>query len=245
MTARAPDFMGRDEAARLVRGALGPPGRIEEGPPGMGEVPPALVHEPGGDVMRRLQHPAFTTLERMQRIGPPTSGAWFSPQVSLSNTVQFELVNFEVPRGQQAWVFDYEFQVYRQSGVDPGDIVKAEEGRYSSSIGFDVTVDGQRIGAIQYGLVPVPQPSTFRPVPPSFEQGTATQGRSLLPARLLVAGARGAPFTVIANEGQRVVLTCVIFRRLRTAVAAIEGRLGGYLVATNFAQALVNRMRPR
>lgn len=245
MAARAPDFLEREVASRLMRDALGPPGRIEAGPPGMGEAPPTLVHEPGGDVLRRLEHPAFTTLERMRRVGPPTNGSWFSPQVSQQNVVQFELVNFEVPRGQQAWVFDYQFSIFRQSGVDPGDIVRAEDGRFSSSVGFDVQIDGQRIGAIQYGLVPVPQDTSFRPVPANNTLGTPTQGLSLLPARESVAGARGAPFTLIANEGQRVVLTCVIFRRLRAAVAAIEGRMGGYLIGTQFAQSLVHRMRPR
>jgi hypothetical protein len=261
MSALAPHLLERSAAAALLRQVgSAPPGNIEIGPPGMNgpgtPVEPTLIHEPGGDVLRRLEHPAFTTLERMRRIGPPPNGAWFNPAVNPSNPVQFELISFQVPRGQQAWIFDYSFSLYRQSGVDPGDIIKAEDGRFSNQIGFDVTLDGQRVGAIQYGLQPIPQP-TLRPqfssptsqapttINPNDYAGPASQGLSLLPARENVAGARGAPFTLIAHEGQRVVLTAVIFRRLRAAVAAVEGRIGGYLLATNFATALVNRMRPR
>lgn len=251
--------MERDTAVALLRQATAPrgdepPGRVEVGPPGVG-IEPMLVHEPGGDVIRRLEHPAFTTLERMRRIGPPVNGAWFNPNVSPQSPVQFEILSFKVPRGQQAWVFDYSFSLYRQSGVDPGDLVKAEDGRFSSSIGFDVTLDGQRVGAIQYGLVPIPQPlgrpqfsnPRFAPATVNADDyaGPATQGLSLLPARETVAGARGAPFTLIANEGQQVTLTAVIFRRFRAAIGAVEGRIGGYLLATNFAQSLTNRLRPR
>lgn len=272
MTTRSP-FLERGAAEALLRQAAAPrgvaplaraaphdepPGRIEAGPPGVGVREPVLIHEPGGDVLRRLEHPAFTTLERMQRVGPPANGSWFNPNISTQSSVQVELLSFQVPRGQQAWVFDYSFSLYRQSGVDPGDLVKAEDGRFSSCLGFDVTLDGQRVGAIQYGLVPVPQGTPLvrstnllaAPTQPIYQGapqfgGPAQQGLSLLPARETVAGARGAPFTLIANEGQRVTLTCVIFRRLRAAVGAIEGRLGGYLLATNFAQSLTNRLRPR
>jgi hypothetical protein len=261
MNARAPHLMERDVAAALLRQVgSAPPGHIAVGPPGMNgpgtHEEPALIHEPGGDVMRRLEHPAFTTLERLRRIGPPATGSWFNPSVSPTNPVQFDILSFEVPRGQQAWIFDYSFSVYRQSGVDPADLIKAEDGRFANQIGFDVQVDGARIGAIQYGLIPIPQP-TLRPqfssvtsqapstINPNDYAGPASQGLSLLPSREGVAGARGAPFTIIANEGQRVNLSCVIFRRLRSAVGAIEGRIGGYLLASNFATALVNRMRPR
>lgn len=256
MTARAPHMLERDVAAALLRQVGSPPpGRIEVGPPGV-NAEPTLIHEPGGDVLRRLEHPAFTTFERMRRIGPPDNGSWFNPAVSPQAPVQFDILSFEVPRGQQAWIFDYSFSVFRQSGVDPGDIIKAEDGRYSNQMGFDVQVDGSRVGAIQYGLVPIPQP-TLRPqfssptaqsprtINPNDYAGPASQGLSLQPLRESPAGARGAPFTLIANEGQRVNVTCVIFRRLRTAVAAVEGRIGGYLLATNFATSLVNRLRPR
>jgi len=249
-------FLPRDAAARMVRDALAPPGRIEEGPPGMGEVLPALVREPGGDILRRLEHPSFTTLEHLRRVGPPATGSWFNPAVSPSSPVQFELVAYTVPRGTQAWIFDYEWSVFRQSGIDSGDLVRAEPERFAASLGFDVTVDGARVGAIQYGLVPVPEPSArpsfaspaaARPAEVSAADfgGPAAQGLSLQPSRPIVAGARAAPFTLIANEGQRVVLTCVVFRRLRAAVAAIEGRIGGYLISTNVATALVHRLRPR
>lgn len=254
MSPLAQRMLDPQRALGLLRGPepSEPPGQSWAGPPGTGPEP-TLVHEPGGDVMRRLQHPAFKTIEQMRRAGPPANGSWFHPSVSSKNLVQVDLLSYTVPRGQQLWIFDYEFTIYRQSGLDPAGLVVAEEGRFATTIGFDVTVNGSRMGALLYGLEPVPTglPGAASSTAPQAAGsnasylGTPTQGLSLLPARSAVQGARGMPFTLIAEEGSRVVLTAVIFNRLRCTVGAIEGKFGGYLVGTNFANSLVARMRPR
>src|SRR5690606_23201566 len=149
---------------------------------------------------------------------------------------------FEVPTGQKFWMTDYQFAVGRQSGIDAGDFVYAEEGRFSGQMGFDVTVNNMyRIGDLEYGLDPAPIPLGRPEFQPSFPQSitrttsadvfsaaaaasfasTAGPGTSLLPVRPNVQGPREGPFTWVVDEGNQVALRCVVFRPLRTPIAFI------------------------
>jgi len=226
------------------------------GPPGMGS-PPADVRQPGGDLLNAFQHPAWTTLEQLYRVLP--EDAWFSPLVSPSSPITFELGAFTVPVNQQFWLYNYEFKVYRQSGFDAGDIVPAEEGRFGGVLGFDVNVDGRRSSNLLYQLDPVPvqvQPQTYdrppghraneaqfnRSAAQSFA-ANATPGLSLLPVRREHQG--NNPFTIIAEQQGRVSLSCVIFKPIPAPVTAIEGRMTGYLIHTSIGEALRQRVRPK
>jgi hypothetical protein len=231
------------------------------GPPDAGPAPPP-VHLPGGDVLTGLKHPAFLTVERLYRKLPEE--AMFNPRLSPSKPFEFELGSFRVPDGQQFWFTDYSFSILRQSGVDPGDVVYAEEGRFSGVLGFDVTVTGKRMSDLLYQLDPQPTSLTreqFAPpratisesnAPDAFDAAaagdfasTAGPGNSLLPVRPEVQGPRGGPFTMVVHEGQYVTLSAVVFRPVTTPIASIEGRLAGFLIHTNMSETLVNRMRPR
>jgi hypothetical protein len=280
--------MGRAEALGLLRGigaagaaaphpVIGPPTRPMPdkdrptrsgdpvpgqavGPPGFGGQP-ADVHQPGGSVLFDLQHPEFRLVEEMYRILPDES--WFQPTVSASNPIQFEIGAFTVPNGQQYWLFDYEFSVYRFSGIDPGDYIKAEAGRFTGVMGWDITVNGRRPSHLLYELDPhaaqVQKQSFSTPGPlgqaanaSSFNRSAAqsfaavaSQGTSVLPVRRAVQGAQGAPFTLIARQQDKVALSIIIFRRIRAPIAAIEARHAGFLLQGNTADALIARMRPR
>jgi len=233
------------------------------GPPLSGPEPP-VMHLPGGSVMSRaLQHPAFETVEELYRSLPEEG--FFNPLLSPSRPFSFELGSFQVPNGTDLWLTDYSFAVLRFSGVDPGDFVYAEAGRFSGVMGFDVQVSQKRPSHLLYQLDPQPislmrpsfagAPGPFgAPTPSSgaFDASaaasfgsTAGQGNSLLPVRPEVQGPRSGPFTIVVDEGQVVSLSCTIFRPLLTPIAAIEGRLAGYLLHTNMSRALINRLRPR
>jgi len=234
------------------------------GPPGQGPEPP-LVHQPGGEVVQGLLHPAFKILNETYRALPEES--WFDPTVSPQKPVQFELGAFTVPADEQFWMFDYEFAVFRQSGVDAADILRAEEGRFSGVLGFDIKFTGRRLSHLLFQLDPVPvvfarqtfetptvsfpfrrdvsKPSQFvRSAVQSFA-ANASPGLSLLPVTSQRYGPRDAPFTLIAQQGDRVSLSCVIFRPIPSPVSAIEGSIRGYLIHTQISSALINRMRPR
>lgn len=247
----------RDAALSALQG--GSPrlaGGQSAGPSNMGPEP-ELVHEPGGDIVSGFVHPAFTIFERVYRVLPEEG--FYSAGVSSTRPIQFELGSFAVPSSMHLWLFDYEFSVYRQSGIDPGDIVKAEDGRFSGFMGFDVQLNSRRDANIAYELDPHAiqlQRTAFSGAgPASADQfnraqansfaANASAGTSLLPVRPQRMGARDVPFTFIVWADTRVALSCVIFRQVTTPIAAIEGRIGGYLIEDQASSALVNRLRPR
>lgn len=221
------------------------------GPPGLGPAPLA-IHEPGGDIIRQLQHPALPTVERLFRVAP--NAGMFNPNLSPSRTLSFELGAFKVPQSYAFWLMDYRFSVLRLSGVDPGDYFEAEEGRFSGSMGFDLTVDGRRFGDLEYHLDP--RPIEFG-APAAHGRGSAaTQqfsqfatasgvGLSLLPVRPHVQGPRHAPFSIIADGPSIVTLSCVVFRTIHTPIAAVQADVSGYLTHSNVSKALLARLRPQ
>jgi hypothetical protein len=231
----------------------------EAGPPGFLGPEPTLVRQPGGDVVTGLVHPAFPPIERLFRKLPEES--FFSPSVSSQSPIQFELGAYEIPENMTLWMFDYEFSVYRQSGIDPGDVVKAAPGRFSGFMGFDLTFSGKRKGDLFYELDPSPislQRDAFGSVgggatiagdfnsaaARSFAS-TASPGTSLLPVRTEVQGARNTPFTLIVTEANVVSLSCVIFRQVTSPIAFIQANFGGFLVQEQVSSALINRTRPK
>jgi hypothetical protein len=228
------------------------------GPPGFNPEP-GLVHEPGGDIARGFAHDAFTIYEQLYRVLPDAS--WFSPNVNSQHPVQFEIGAFTVPSNMHLWLFDYEFSIFRQSGVDAGDIMPAEEGRFSGIMGFDLNFSGRRLSNILFQLDPVPvqiTPPTFQPpiggraVSSQFDAAaaqsfaaTSGQGLSLLPVTSRRYGARDAPWTLVAKQGDRVSLNVVIFKPVPTPIVTIQGRSAGYLIHANASSSLIERLRPR
>lgn len=232
----------------------------EIGPPGVGSAP-TLVHAPGGNLVSALQPNGFTTIERLFRAAPQE--AWFSPSVSPTSPVQFDLGSFQVPANQHLWIMDYEFSVYRQSGIDPGDIIRAEDGRFSGVMGFDININGRRMGNLLYQLDPQPvqiaqtgfaPPVGTRATQAQFNSAafnsfaaTSGQGLSLLPVRRARQGVDSSvgPFTMIAHATDVVTLTAVIFKTVMSPITAIEGRFMGYTVTASMSETLLMRTRAR
>lgn len=239
----------------------------QAGVPGMGPGP-EVRHEPAGGVFKEFLHPAFTIMEFLRRSLPEEG--WFNSKVNPRNPIQFQLGSFTVPQGLTLWLFDYEYRVLRNSGVDPGDFIPAETGRYSNQIGFDLTLNGRRdanlslqldpqssslsrqefeqsggtVASSIFGLPPTPTSAFERATANSFAS-TAGAGTSLLPNRPNKFGPRGGPWTLVAVEGTQVSMNVVIFNRIRSPLAAVEGRLGGYLIQRQVSSSLIQRVRPR
>lgn len=256
---RRPSEFMRAVAQEQRQVKLGVAGQ-EAGPPGLGPEP-KLEHQPGGALLNLIQHPAFDTFEHLFRRLPEQ--AWTSPLVSTSKPVSFEIGTFKVPSQQYALVADYQFSALRQSGVDPFDFVEAAPYRFSGFMGFDITVSGRRMSNLFYQLDPAPVTfarqefqapigDTRAPATIAFNSAgannfgnTAGAGSSLLPVRPNVQGAREMPFTLIAEPGDFVTLSCVIFRRVSVPLAAIQASCSGYTIHANTMSALLDRMRPR
>ena len=231
------------------------------GPPGQGPEP-FLFHEPGGATVDDLLHPAFQMVDHLFRALPEDS--WFDPNVSPSRPIQMELGVFTVPKGTAFWMFDYEFRIFRMSGVDPGDFIPAEDGRFGGVMGFDLNFSGRRMSDLLFQLDPVSvltQRPTFELFPfrigdiassAQFNRSAAqsfaanaSPGLSLLPVQLQRYGPRNGPFTLIAPEGTQVSLNCVIFKPVPSPLATIQGSTRGYLIHTQVSSELINRVRPR
>lgn len=226
------------------------------GPPGLGPEP-SLQHQPGGELLNKIQHPAFDTYEHLFRVLPEDT--WFMPSVSPKKPVKFEIGSAEVPGNNFLLVTDYQFTPMRQSGIDPFDFVAAEDERFSGQMGFDITVNGRRMSNLFYQLDPAPvvfakqafgsagspRTSVFNKAAANSFGAVSGEGTSLLPARSNVQGARHMPFTLLAGPDSVVQLQCVIFRRIMSPLACIQGAVRGYTIHANTMTALLNRLRPR
>lgn len=224
------------------------------GPPGLGPEP-ELYRSPGGDVINRIVHPALTIFERLFRRLPEES--FFSPNVSPSRPLQFDIGTFTVPSHSSLWMFDYDFSVFRFSGIDPNDTLKAEPGRFGGMMGFDLTFTKRRMTSTSYQLDPAPIPfqrGGFQQLDATTQfddsvagsfASAASAGMSLLPVREEVMGARNAPFMLVANPGAVVSMACVIFRTITSPIAFIQSQMGGYLLHQQVSEAMLNRVRPR
>jgi hypothetical protein len=227
--------------------------------PGQGAAP-MLMHEPGGELLNKLVHPVFQVIEQMDRVLPEES--WFSNLVTPNAPIQFDITSYQVPEGKTLWIYEYEFQIYRFSGVDAGDFIAAEHGRFTNVMGFDVRVGERRPNHIRYGLDPQPiqvsriqyrptvqdlnmsDPATFNQQASKSFGNVAGTSMALLPVRREMQGPSNAPFTMFANENENINLSCVIFRQVQTPLAAIEARFAGYLMNDQVSTALLNRIRP-
>lgn len=226
----------------------------------------APVHLPGGAVVTRaLQHPTFTTVERLYRKLPEEG--FYDDQLSPNRPFTFELGSFQAPGNMTLWVTDLEFGMLRLSGADPGDFVYAEDGRFSGQLMFDVQVGSARPQDLGYQLDPGPivsestyrhtdgrgaGPGRFPAAQAVFDErasqtfgATSGEGNSGLPVRSQPPGPRSGPFTLFVKPGQILSLRCTLFRPLQTPVAAFEGRFAGYQLATTLASSVTNRTAPR
>lgn len=235
---------------------------LNRSPAGVGLTPQSM-RLPGGDLLQQLLDPTvYTVFEREYRSLP--DDGMYSPSLGPGRpSFEFTLGSFTVPKGQSLWLSDYQGGVLLLDGVNPGDFRPAEEGRFSGSMGFDLTVNERRVADISYQLDPVPippnrsqfdpQPGTARPRPAQFNAAaaesfasTSTASMALMPVRRPVQGPQmNKPWMWIIDEGQRVALKCVIFRPILSPIAAIFGRLAGHKIQTNVSGALIEQMRPR
>jgi hypothetical protein len=219
----------------------------------------SAVHEPGAAIAAQVIHPDTTIFERLYRKLPEES--WFSPLLTPRSPVIFEIGAYRVPKDMELWIFDYEFSVFRPSGINPGDSVMAEDWHYSGFMGFDLLVGLDHQTNAKFELDPTAttlQRDTFRqdpnyaPTAIDFNRSmtnsfaaTTSSSTSLLPVRNTTMGPRGGPFTIVVTESRVVSITCVIFQQVTGVVNWIQGDLSGYLLKKNTSTSLLEGVRPR
>lgn len=217
--------------------------------------------EAGGNLTSQTLHPAIIPFEQLYRRLPEEG--MFSPTVAPGNPFTFELGAFQVPEKMALLIYDLRPDIYRFSGVDPGDYMPIEERRFGSIMGFDLTIDQQRKGEVAFELDPVPiqrqsqqafpnqnrvQPgaNTSQQAVSAFSSfaNPAGAGNALLPQRPTRFGALNIPFTLWAITGQTVQVRCVIFRPVPAPIAFIEFDLAGVLVPQYWMDNLKEIIKP-
>lgn len=267
-----------------VRGKLVPPGSVGTPPPPPvakalnpqansdllpGQMGERTLHnfdterfvEAGGDLYSQTLHPGIIPFEQLYRRLPEEG--MFSLSVSPSNPFAFELGAFQVPSKMALLIYDLRPDIYRFNGVDPGDYLPIEARRFGSLMGFDLTIDQQRKGEVQFEIDPVPiqrqsqqafpnqnlnQPSanTSQQAVAEFSSfaNPSGAGNALLPQRPTRFGALNIPFTLWASSGQTVQVRCVIFRPVPSPIAFIEYDIGGVLVPQYWADNMKEIIKP-
>jgi hypothetical protein len=275
---RPPLLLSQRQIAGL---GLAPPLRPVNAPvlrPGLGDAPPGYP-EPGGgsewgcNAAQRVQlaggalnslmvHPTIEPFEQLYRRLPEEG--MFLDTVSPETPFAFEMGAFQVPNDFALLLFDLRPDIYRFSGIDPGDTVPVEARRFSSIMGFEVTVDQQHAGNLLFQIDPVPiqtfpqafTPARFGEIPAgqlgarlnitaaSSFANAAGAGQSLLPQRPTRYGPLSVPFTLYARSGQTVQLRCIVFRQLTSPIAFIEFDMAGILMPELWLTSMIECSKP-
>jgi len=144
-------------------------------PGGVGDVPPPAspnegmgtnwdcnaaqrVQLAGGALNSLMVHPMVTPFEQLYRRLPEEG--MFQASVNPDRPFVFELGAFQCPQTFGLLLFDLRPDIYRFSGIDPGDTVPVESRRFSSILGFELRIDGQHPGNTMFQLDPVPIQTT-------------------------------------------------------------------------------------
>lgn len=209
---------------------------------------------------------SITPLERLFRKNAVSGVFTASP----TRPFRFELGTLDVPQSMSFVLLDYRYAIYAPSGVAAGDTYELEDGRISTSVGYDLTFSGSRMADIAYQLEPVdPQPSvasSFSPdsnagsipgngisgVPPSlFDQiradssaASANVALSTQPQRHRRDAQLAMPFTYIVAANKRVSLSVVVFRPIPFPISFFQGELSGFLIAQQALDAFMDKVVP-
>lgn len=172
-------------------GALAPAPQRPAHAPVFGQTAPLAPGEPGmqtslechytrvglagGFLQSLLVDKTIVPWEQLYRRLPEDS--MFNANTSPSRPFSFEMGAFRVPDNETLILTNLRPDIYRFSGIDPGDYVPVEPRRFSASLGFQIVVDNVAQGQVSFQLDPlaitatqeqfvnVPAPGT--PVAPS------------------------------------------------------------------------------
>lgn len=218
----------------------------------------------GGALNSLMVHPFITPFEQLYRRLPEEG--MFDPGVSPQRPFAFELGAFQVPDRFGLAIFDLRPDVYRLSGLDPGDFVPVEARRFASIMGFEITIDQRHAGNTRFELDPIaiqataqafttvpapsargatpPPPSVFNIAAANSFANAAGAGTALMPQRPTRYGPLSVPFMLVARSKQTVQLRCVIFRPVPSPIAFIEYDMAGMLFPNEWLDSMLECLKP-
>jgi len=214
----------------------------------------------GGALTSLMVDPLITPFEQLFRALPEEG--MFNPNVTPSRPFVFELGSFTPQQTMALALFDLRPDIYRFSGINAGDTVPVEARRFSSALGFDVTIDKHHnLGAYQYQLDPAAinhgGSTAFRPPAGSTDLFTtpdisasqssgvvAGVGASLQPQRPDRPGAGSIPWMLLVRSGQVVQFRCVVFHPIPHPIAWIEYDIAGIILSEKIMDAYLSCVKP-
>jgi len=218
------------------------------------------VIQSGGRLATEILPESLIPFEQLWRRQPEEG--MFSPEVSPTSPFVYEMGAFQVPDRMALLIFDLRPDIYRFSGVDPGDFVPLEARRFGSIMGFDLTVDGRRQGEMAFEIDPVPIQKTSQQAFASSNQdapqfnasqravaqsssfgNSAGTGNAMLPQRPTRFGALSIPFTIYARSRQTVQVRTIIFRPLPSPIAFVEYDMAGLLVPSPWLDGMMRAVQ--
>jgi len=197
-------------------GALAPAPRPPINAPVFGQSPPLAPGEPGvqtslechytrvglagGLLQSLLVDRTIVPWEQLYRRLPEDS--MFSPNTNPSNPFAFELGAFRVPDNETLILTNLRPDIYRFSGIDPGDYVPVEPRRFSASLGFQIVVDNVAQGQVQFQLDPLAITATQEQFVNIPAPGTPVAPNSFAEAVLNLNGSQVPPPPAVFNAAQ-------------------------------------------
>lgn len=262
----SPPAFGAVQEISRAREEYPPPNAVEGAWTSMG-CDAQRVQIAGGALGTLLVHPMVESFEQLYRRLPEEG--MFAPDVSPERPFAFELGAFKPPAGFDLLLFDLRPDIYRFSGVDPGDTVPVESRRFSSILGFEITIDQKHPGNVQFQLDPIPiqrEQQAFTPqIVPGFSGGEAATsvpqsrfdiaasssfsnaagaGLALMPQRPTRYGPLSIPFTLYVRQNQTVQVRCVVFRPIPSPIAFVEYDIAGLLLPELWVDSLKECTKP-
>lgn len=210
---------------------------------GVTRVETVRAHAPGGEMLGYLQSEQILYFEQLYR-KLPVDGLY---NATPSKPVTIVMGSFRVPRSQVLVILDYNFDIYRFSGAFAGDYVPVENNRLSTQVGWDITVNANRQGAVQYQIIPGVPTQSQQPYGPTavgstaqdweFElvrsaelQGPAGPALSMMPQRHHRSGLVKASNNYVVRSTGDLIVTCSVINRIPTPIAFFEANVMGILM---------------
>jgi hypothetical protein len=142
----------------------------------------------GGALQQLLLHPSVVPFEQVFR-RQPSPGIY---RATPTKTFTFEVGAFTVPNNMMLAVAEWNFHVYRFSGVYAGESVLIDGGLCSLNIGTDFNVDQMRLGNTVFELIPI-NPQTAQAAFSPVQTGGTTFGAGSINPVPVTNNAGGIP----------------------------------------------------
>ncbi len=219
--------------------------------PGAGiRVPTVRAQTPGGELMKYVPQQGLVWFEQLYRVLPPEGMYNAVP----NKPITFGMGSFRVPQSMVLVVIDYAFDIYRFSGASADDYLPIEERRLSTQVGWDININNQRPGNLDFQLIPKvpsqmqqafaakvgpgqpPQQWQFDAVRASQQQVAAGPGLALLPQRPQRESLVPLSNTYVAKSSETLTVACSIINKIPIPIAFFEANIWGVLLPQNVYQ---------